>query len=108
MGERYRIVLDGFSVSAEVRIGRAQIALGITPMVGIVDGGQLDRVGKIEITVANTAADEVIAKDDVIMSYPTAEIGIGYRPRLEKFEKRRPVLRFGRVRIEKAEDKGDC
>ena len=108
VGERYRIVLDGFSVSAEVRIGRAQIALGITPMVGIVDGGQLDRVGKIEITVANTAADEVIAKDDVIMSYPTAEIGIGYRPRLEKFEKRRPVLRFGRVRIEKAEDKGDC
>ena len=100
-GERYRIVLDGFSASAKVKLGRAELTLGITPMVGIIDGGLLDGCGRIEITVANTAADEVIARDDIITSYPKAEIGIGYRPKLKEFEKRRPVLRFGRVRIEK-------
>ena len=90
-----------FSASAKVKLGRAELTLGITPMVGIIDGGLLDGCGRIEITVANTAADEVIARDDIITSYPKAEIGIGYRPRLKEFEKRRPVLRFGRVRIEK-------
>ena len=99
-GERYKIALDGFSVSARVEIGRADLSLGLSPMEATVDGEQLDRTGRIRITVANTAANEIAAKQNVIHSYPKAEVG-GYSEKLAVLESRRPEISFGEVRLTK-------
>lgn len=98
--ERYAIRLDGFSASACVRIGEREIPLGMTPMVAIVSGTDMKQSGEIEITVANTALNEIYAKMNVINSHPQAEVG-SYQYRMEPIESRRPPLRFGTVTIEK-------
>ena len=96
----YRINLEGFSASAKVTIGDLEIPLGMTPMTATFDGSCLKRHGEIEITVANTAANEIYAKMDIIEMHPKAELG-NYQSRLDVTECRRPPLKFGRVIIEK-------
>ena len=99
-GESYRITLDGFGVTAVVRLGEKEYPLGMSPMSFVADGGELRRHGEITVTVANTAANEIIAKLDVINSHPKAEVGV-YVEKTVPFEKRRHPLRTGKIRIEK-------
>ena len=99
-GESYRITLDGFGVTAVVRLGEKEYPLGMSPMSFVADGGELRRQGELTVTVANTAANEIIAKLDVINSHPQAEVGV-YVEKMVPFEERRHPLRTGRIRIEK-------
>ena len=98
--ERYRVRLDGFSASACVKLGECEIPLGLSPMYSTLSGKHLTRDGVIEVTVANTALNEIYAKMDTINLHPKAEIG-PYAHKMEEFEKRRAPLNFGRVTIEK-------
>ena len=99
-GELYRIILDGFSVTASLDISGKRFSAGMTPMYIELDGGLLEKRGILNLTVANTAANEVIAKNDVIVSHPKAEVG-NYHSRILVFEERRPPLKIGIVKIEK-------
>lgn len=101
--DRYRIRLEGFSASVLLKIGNREIPLGMTPMTATVCGSELCMCGEIEITVANTALNEIYAKMDVIKSHPKAELG-SYDVHFARTESRRPELKFGRVFIEKLED----
>lgn len=99
--EHYRIVLENTSVSASVYLRGKKVAdFGLTPMTAFVSGADLTQNGRLELVLANTAADEIVAKGDVINSYPSAEIGPYHAVSLE-YEKRRPQLKLGLVRIEK-------
>ena len=69
-------------------------------MVAYIPGEKLKKTGKIELLVSNTAANEILAKMDVIMSHPKAEVG-SYNERMKPFESRRPALKLGRVILEK-------
>ena len=103
--EQYYISLDGFSVSAEVRLdGKYACDLGMTPMKAVLPKGMLKKNGVIEIAVSNTAANEILAKTNVISSFPAAEIGpyaSGEYGHMYEFESRRPPLKFGKVFISK-------
>ena len=101
--ESYRIRLEGFSSTALVKLGEREISLGMTPMVAIVNGSELKKYGDIEITVSNTALNEIYAKMDVIKSHPQAEVG-AYDIRFAYTEARRPELKLGRFFIEKLAD----
>ena len=72
----------------------------MSPMSFVADGGELRRQGELTVTVANTAANEIIAKLDVINSHPQAEVGV-YVEKMVPFEERRHPLRTGKIRIEK-------
>ena len=98
--ELYRITLENFSVSAAVRIGDFELTLGMSPMTAVISGAKLRQNGEIEVSVANTAVNEIFAKADVINSYPTAEVGL-YQERQTEFEKRRPPLKVGYIKLEK-------
>ncbi|MBQ8528227.1 MAG: hypothetical protein IJ459_00670 [Clostridia bacterium] len=99
--DRYRIRLEGFSSTVSVRLGDTVIPLGMTPMYGVTGGASLSKNGKITVTVANTAVNEIYAKMHVIEAMPVAERGTHYMPKLSKFETRCPPIRFGKVYIEK-------
>ena len=99
--ERYRISLEGFSVSAKVKIGKFETTLGMTPMVATIPGKYLKKKGTVEITVSNTAADELVAKRDVIYMHPIAEIGDMYQQRMKVFEEMAAKLSIGTASIEK-------
>ena len=98
--DRYRITLNGFSVTAGVKIGKFEATLGMSPMSVTVPGKYLKRKGEIQITVANTAADELVEKYELNRSYPIAEVGV-YLEKMTKFEKEAQPLRIGNARIEK-------
>ena len=98
--ERYEILLEGFSLTAYVKIGKAEFSLGMTPMRRILSGAELERRGKIEITVANSPLDEIKKKRYLMDLYPKAEIG-PYIGRLEELEVRVPKLSVGRATIKK-------
>ena len=70
-------------------------------MYAIVKGDELKTSGTIEVTVANTALNEIAAKRYVIDSMPEAERGLHYKRKLSEFESRIPPLKFGRVYVEK-------
>jgi len=100
-GQRYRVVLEDTSVSATIVIGGERVAaVGITPMRALIPAEKLVQKGRIEIIVANTAANEILAKQDVINSWPKEEVG-PYHERQCQFEVSRPPLRLGRVVLEK-------
>ena len=99
-GEEYKITLDGFSSTVCVRLCDHEIPLGMSPMYATFDGAHLKKCGEIEITVANTAVNEIYAKMDLISSHPKAEVG-AYQNRLDVTESRRPPLKFGKVKIER-------
>jgi hypothetical protein len=69
-------------------------------MEKIIDGTHLKKCGEIEITVANTALNEIKAKEELLNHLPRAERG-PYLDRLAVHEERVPDLRFGKVYIEK-------
>ena len=100
-GERYRLTLKDTAVTASAAINGKKLAdYGLTPMVAIVDGVDLPQEGVIALTVANTAADEICAKRDVIAAYPAAEVG-PYHEKSLAFEQTRPQLRCGSLIMEK-------
>ena len=99
-GERYKITLDGFSLTAAVRIGDNEFSLGLSPMEKIIDGGTISESGDILITVANTSLNEIKAKEGLLNGLPRAERG-PYLERLAEHEERVPALKFGKVYIEK-------
>ena len=99
-GECYRINLEGFGVTARVALAGNIYDMGMTPMRVTVDGGLLEKNGKLNLTVANTAANEILAKDDVINSHPKAEVGV-YVEKMVVFESRRHPLKTGKIVIEK-------
>ena len=89
------------SVSASVVIDAEPVAnVGMTPMRALIPGEKLKQRGQIEIIVANTAANEILAKHDEIHEIPDAELG-PYYPRMYQFEAARPLLKLGKVTIEK-------
>ena len=98
--ESYRITLDEFGVTAVVSVGGVDHPLGMTPMTFTVSGDVLKKCGTMTVTVANTAANEIVAKQDIINSHPKAEVGV-YVERMIPFEERRHPLRTGKIRIEK-------
>ena len=99
--ERYRIKLIDTAVSAEVKIdGKSVCTLGMSPMQAVVMGSAFKKSGIIEVSISNTASNEVVAKHDVIHSHPKAEVGV-YVDRMEIFENRRPELKIGSLVIEK-------
>ncbi len=100
-GEVWRVVLEGFSVWTSVKIGKTEKAMGASPMIAEIPGSSLARRGKIRLTVANTAADELVAKRDVIYQHPIYEIAPMYQERALAFEENARSFRFGRVFIEK-------
>ena len=100
-GERYRIRLEGFSASASVKLSHREIPFGMSPMEAIVDGGLLEKSGEMEITVANTALNEIHAKRYIIVSMPSAERGNHYMKKLAEFESRVPAFTVGTAFIEK-------
>ena len=99
-GERYEIMLEGFSLTASVKLGDHRFSLGMSPMRAIVDGSHLRESGEIEITVANTSLGEIKKAKSFRHFYPEAEIG-PYIERIEAFEENPPSLEFGRVFISK-------
>ena len=103
-GKLYRITLGGTSVSAAILVdGEYLCDLGMTPMTAYVPAERLVKGGRITVAVSNTAADEILAKQDVINSHPAAEVG-GYAPKMLAFESRRHPLRIGSLTIERPTD----
>lgn len=99
-GERYKITLEDFSLTAAVRIGQNEFSLGISPMERIIDGGSISESDDILVTVANTSLNEIKAKEGLLNELPKAERG-PYLERLAVHEERVPELRFGKVKIAK-------
>ena len=79
--------------------------LGITPMYADISGKDLRKRGKIEVKLSNTAANELVAKKQFINdTFPKAEVGAYnnvYTDRQTLFEERKPLLKFGKLKIEK-------
>ncbi|MBQ8880124.1 MAG: hypothetical protein IJY69_04740 [Clostridia bacterium] len=99
--DTYRIRLEDTSVSATVMLdGEYLCDVGMSPMLAYLPLGALKKSGKITVAVSNTAANEIIEKKSVYTSLPEAEVG-AYIPRLTKFEIRRPMLKLGKVFLEK-------
>ena len=103
-GKLYRITLGGTSVSAAILVdGEYLCDMGMTPMTAYVPAERLVKGGRITVAVSNTAADEILANQDVINSHPAAEVG-GYAPKMLAFESRRHPLRIGSLTIERPTD----
>ena len=102
-GERYAIELRGFSLTASIKLLEHRFSLGMSPMRAIVDGSLLKKDGEIEITVANTALNEIKKAKSFRHFYPAAELG-PYLVRIEEFEENPPKLTFGQVFISKMAD----
>ena len=96
----YRITLDGFGVTARVTLEGDEHPLGMSPMEVTVSGAELKKCGELTVVVANTGANEILAKDDIINSHPKAEVGV-YQDRTRAFEARRHPLKIGTVSITK-------
>lgn len=101
--ERYKIVLENTSASARIAIDGKQVAtVGMTPMEAVVKGENFNKTGVIEITVANTAANEIVAKKELIKMHPSTVIGpIHWHERSLEFEKNAPSIKIGNVKIYK-------
>lgn len=105
--EKYRLNLCDFSLTARVYLdGEYACDLGMMPMWANIPEGMLKKSGKIKIALSNTASNEIIAKLDLISSFPEAEIGPYHTEEcgeMTTYDRRRPKLKFGRVYIEKIE-----
>jgi len=100
-GERYRVTLEDTSVSARISLnGEVVATVGCTPMYAVLPAEKLAQAGEIEVTVANTTANEILAKQHIMKDFPKAEIG-PYAVKTVIFEERRPALKLGTVKIEK-------
>lgn len=98
-GERYKIVLTDTALSAGIAIdGKPVATVGMTPMEAVLDGAMLSKEGIISITVANTSANEIFAKNDLIMSLPKEIVGPYHKSSLP-FEQDGQCIRFGKTEI---------
>lgn len=100
-GERYRLTLTDTAVTARVSVnGNTVATLGLTPMQAVIDGGVLEEHGELLITVSNTFANEITAKQELIHSFPSAEIG-PYNEKAQIYEQNKPLPQLGTVLFEK-------
>lgn len=99
--DRYKIVLEDTAVSARIVVdGKLVATVGITPMEAIVTGDKLNKNGVIEVTVANTAANEIISNKNLIDMHPYTVVGPEQWNKISlQFEKNAPVIRIGNVKI---------
>lgn len=100
--ERYKLTLEGFATTASVRLGGKTLTFGLSPMEAIVDGSLLKGSGELEITVCNTAVNEIKAKAYLKELYPKAELPF-YVSKTEQFEKN-SLIKTGRIFISKMAD----
>lgn len=99
--DKFHLKLLDTSLTANISINGKVIAdFGLNPMKATVLGENIPKKGIMEVTVSNSAADEVAAKESLIKSFPAAEVG-PYYDKIKEFEIQRPVLKLGRVIIEK-------
>ena len=99
--DTFRITVTDTETSASISAdGKYLCDIGMTPAVAYVSGESLAKSGKLTVSVSNTAANEILAKMDVIESHPKAEVGV-YNPRMKPFESRRPAIKLGSIRIDK-------
>ena len=99
--ETYRIRLSDFSVSASVSIGDTKLSFATTPMYADISGDKLESNGIFNVTVANTAANEIIRQNAIIEKHPKAEVGNYHFTHLKTFEEARPGIKLGKITIEK-------
>ena len=90
LSDRYKNVLENTATSARILIDGEQVAtVGMTPMEAIVAGENLNEKGVIEVAVANTAANEIVSKVDLIAMNPQTTLGtVNWHERSLQFEKR--------------------
>ena len=69
-------------------------------MEAIIKGSDLRQNGIIEITVANTTGNEIVAKKDYFASLPKEIVG-PFHAKCIVFEEFAPQLKFGTVKISK-------
>lgn len=104
--DRYLFVLEDTAVSARIAVDGKQVAtVGFTPMETIVTGEHFQKNGYIEITVANTAANEIVSKADLLKMHAKEVLGpeLWHENSLQ-FEKKAPKIRFGSVKLYKLKD----
>ena len=101
--DRFRISLYDTAVSARISVNGRKIAtLGLTPMQTVVTGEQLPQTGVLEITVANTAANEIASKKELIAMHPTTVVGpVWWHEKSLLYETNAPAIRFGHAEISK-------
>ena len=99
--DRYKLLLENTVLSARISIDGKQVAtVGMTPMEAVVTGENFNKKGVIEVTVANTAANEIVAKKELIDMHPYTVIGPAHwHERSLQFEKDAPIIRFGNAKI---------
>ena len=102
-GERYRLRLEGFSLTAAVELGGERISFGLSPMERIIDGRLLERSGELAVTVSNSSLNEIKCTEGLMNHLPKAELG-PYIDRLKVHEERVPAFKVGRIVIEKLID----
>lgn len=99
--DKFHINLFDTSLTANIKINGKQIAdFGMTPMKAVVTGADIPQRGVMEITVSNSPMNEIFAKEDVIKSFPKAEIG-PYYDTIKSLETEIAELKLGKVQIVK-------
>ena len=99
--DRYKIILEDTRSSARISIDGKQVAtVGITPMETVISGRDLMCQGILEITVANTAGNEIVAKNGIITAHPPEIVG-PYHEKSIEFEKFAQNLKLGKVKLVK-------
>lgn len=106
----YKMDLGDTSVSASVSLDGEQVAvLGVNPKVAFIPVGKLKTEGEIEITVANTAANEKVYRYRLYngdkYDYQKALVECDYETMALSFELDPAELKLGKVTIEKFIDK---
>lgn len=102
----YKIDLGDTSVSASVSLDGEQVAvLGVNPKVAFIPANKLKTEGEIEITIANTAANEKVYRYRLYngdnYDYQKALVECDYETMSLSFELDYPELKLGMVTIEK-------
>lgn len=84
---QYMLELFGARYSARVRVNGHDVgSCAMSPMRVYFSGKHLKKEGVISVCVANTAANEISAKEDIIRSWDKSEVG-GYHRQTRIFER---------------------
>ena len=90
----YRISLKDTSVTASVAVNGKTIAIfGTNPMSTIISGKDIPACGTMEVVVANTAANEIFATQDILQYFSEPERG-PFDVTRYPFEQRQAPLSF--------------
>lgn len=101
---QYMIELKNTRYSAAVFVnGYNAGTCGMSPMCVYFPGKYLKKEGVISVIVSNTAANEILSKENVITSWDKSEMG-GYHQRTRIFEKDNLCAEIGEVLIYKISD----